>query len=61
MTNNKLHFIFSLLFFFSISLLNAQDNTGYPANYAKEPRFKALVYYTTHAEEAHVKFAEQGG
>ncbi len=37
--------------------LQAQDN--YPANYASAPRFKALVYYTQHAEEAHVVFAEQ--
>jgi type 1 glutamine amidotransferase len=32
----------------------------YPADYARGPRFKALVYYTTQAEKAHVDFAEQG-
>ncbi|MDR1555410.1 MAG: ThuA domain-containing protein [Tannerellaceae bacterium] len=32
----------------------------YPADYARAPRFKALVYYTTRAEKAHVDFAEQG-
>jgi type 1 glutamine amidotransferase len=32
----------------------------YPADYARAPRFKALVYYTTQAEEAHVTFAKQG-
>jgi type 1 glutamine amidotransferase len=31
----------------------------YPANYAREPRFKALLYYTEHAEDAHVVFAKQ--
>lgn len=29
------------------------------SNYAKHPRFKALIYYTDKAEEAHVEFAEQ--
>ncbi len=38
----------------------AQNQEEYPANYAREERFKALIYYTTHAEEAHVQFAEQG-
>ncbi len=32
----------------------------YPADYARERRFKALIYYTEHAEEDHVTFAEQG-
>lgn len=32
----------------------------YPADYAREPRFKALVWYTPDAEEAHVAFARQG-
>ncbi len=31
----------------------------YPGNYAHGPRFKALIYYTEHAEEAHVQFAKQ--
>lgn len=31
----------------------------YPANYAKAPRFNALIYYSDTAEEAHVQFAEQ--
>lgn len=38
----------------------AQDLRNYPADYASAPRFKALVTYTTRAEEAHVQFAEQG-
>lgn len=33
---------------------------GYSANYAREPRFRALVAYTDRAETAHVEFAEQG-
>lgn len=44
-----------------ISVFGIQAQTAnYPANYAKSPRFKALVYYTEHAEEAHVTFGEQG-
>lgn len=38
--------------------LFAQDD-GYPANYARQPRFKALLYYSDTAEPAHVQFAEQ--
>lgn len=30
----------------------------YPADYAKEPRFKALIYYSDLVEDAHIKFAE---
>lgn len=49
-----------ILLFTACTLLTyAQVPEGYPANYAKAPRFKALVYYTQHAEEAHVQFAEQ--
>lgn len=50
-------FYFVLLF--TALSANAQAPGGYPANYARAPRFKALVYYTTQAEEAHVQFAEQ--
>jgi type 1 glutamine amidotransferase len=32
----------------------------YPASYAKAPRFKALIYYSEHVEEAHQVFARQG-
>lgn len=32
---------------------------SYPANYAKAPRFKALLHYSDTAEPAHVEFAEQ--
>ena len=31
----------------------------YPGNYARAPRFKALIYYSDTAEEAHVDFANQ--
>lgn len=37
----------------------AADNSGYPADYAKAPRFKALIYYSDTAEPAHVEFANQ--
>lgn len=36
----------------------AGDNS-YPANYAKNPRFKALLYFDPYAEPAHVDFARQ--
>lgn len=49
--------LFSIIF---VSFSQAQDPQKYPAKYANAPRFKALVYYTTKAEEAHVKFAEDG-
>jgi len=45
-----------LLLFPSIQTI-AQVPEGYPANYAKEPRFKALIYYSVHVEKAHVDFA----
>ena len=49
-----------ILLFTACTLLTyAQVPEGYPANYAKAPRFKALIYYTQHAEEAHVQFVEQ--
>ena len=37
----------------------AQDNGEYAANYARAPRFKALIHYEPHAEEAHVQFDKQ--
>lgn len=37
----------------------AQIPENYPANYAKEPRFKALIYYSMDVEEAHQEFALQ--
>ncbi len=49
----------ALLFTACLLSVQAQVSQNYPANYAKAPRFKALVYYTQHAEEAHVQFAEQ--
>lgn len=32
---------------------------GYPANYARAPRFKALFFHTPEVEEAHAQFAQQ--
>lgn len=60
MRNTGLYFSILLLSLFTITVLKAQESTGYPANYASSPRFKALVYYTEYAEEAHVEFAKQG-
>ncbi|GHV55973.1 hypothetical protein FACS1894182_01570 [Bacteroidia bacterium] len=36
------------------------ETVPYTARYAKAPRFKALIYYSEHVEEAHRQFAEQG-
>lgn len=33
------------------------QSEDYPASYAQSPRFKALLYYTEQAEEAHIQFA----
>ena len=42
-----------ILLFTACTLLTyAQVPEGYPANYAKAPRFKALIYYTQLAEQA---------
>jgi type 1 glutamine amidotransferase len=53
----RLFYLFALLGSFTA---HAQVPQDYPANYASEPRFRALVSYTQHAEEAHVQFGEQG-
>ena len=44
--------LFILLFTACTLLTYAQVPEGYPANYAKAPRFKALIYYTQHAVTA---------
>lgn len=46
------------LLLFTVLPLFAQEQ-AYPANYASAPRFKALLFYSDTAEEAHVQFAEQ--
>ena len=48
------------LFTLCLPAIQAQDATPYPANYARAPRFKALIYYSTQVEEAHRQFAEDG-
>ena len=35
------------------------ENHEYAANYARSPRFRALLHYEPHAEEAHVQFDKQ--
>ncbi len=52
-------FVFGFLVFCSL-ICQAQNQERYPANYAREKRFKALIYYTENAEEAHVQFSKQG-
>jgi hypothetical protein len=56
MSRTIFFFVWTILF--SLGMM-AQTPDNYPANYASAPRFKALIYYTTYAEEAHVQFAEQ--
>lgn len=51
-------YILFLLFCVANFNLFAQQ-IGYPANYAKAPRFKALFVYDPKAEEAHVQFDQQ--
>lgn len=38
---------------------DAQAHDGYAANYARAPRFRALLHYEPSAEEAHVQFDKQ--
>jgi type 1 glutamine amidotransferase len=57
--NNVMKKIYTVLFLL-ITLTGYSQNKEYPANYANAPRFKALVYYSTHVEDAHVDFAKQG-
>ena len=39
--------------------LMAQNEDEYAANYARAPRFKALMFWQPNAEEAHVQFDKQ--
>lgn len=50
-----------LLFFLVCTafIVNVSAQNKFTGNYAKFPRFKALIYYTPKAEEAHVQFAMQ--
>ncbi|MBD8346807.1 MULTISPECIES: ThuA domain-containing protein [unclassified Dysgonomonas] len=59
MKNTKVIILTLSLFILSLCL-HAQIPDNYPGNYASKPRFKALVYWTTNAEEAHVDFAKEG-
>ena len=49
----------ALLCIMCAMVVQAQVPEGYPANYARAPRFKALVYYTQNAEGAHYEFSLQ--
>lgn len=51
----------SLVFWLLTSCLlsmMAQTPQNYPANYASHPRFRALVVWSPHAEEAHIQFSK---
>lgn len=48
--------LLSVLCLLAAIAVSAQD-APYPANYARAPRFKALLYYSDTAEPAHVEFA----
>ncbi len=47
---------FLLAFIASIFVATAQQPADYPGNYARSPRFKALLYYSETVELAHVQF-----
>jgi type 1 glutamine amidotransferase len=57
MKNLRIYLVLLVIGFTQVS--RSQSSGNYPANYAKTPRFKALVFYTHHAEKAHVEFALQ--
>ena len=57
---NRFYIILLVVFAACAQMAGAQTAGGYPANYADAPRFKALLYYTPHAEPAHVEFARRG-
>ena len=50
--------ILALIMLLATSSILAQ-NSDYPGNYAKAPRFKALLCYSETAEPAHVEFGHQ--
>lgn len=57
----RIRFIISCLVGCALAFMaGAQVPEEYPAHYAHAPRFKALIYYTTDVEKAHVDFALQG-
>jgi len=58
MKHTQTFFLFILALAFFIPTINAQIPDNYPANYASAPRFKALIYHTDNAEEAHIDFAK---
>ena len=51
--------IFTVFFISVCFSAFAQGGDEYPADYARAPRFKALLCYDPSAEEAHVQFAKQ--
>lgn len=55
----KLKTILLMVLLSVAAVLYAQEPEGYPANYARAPRFKALICYDPQAEDAHVEFDRQ--
>ena len=51
--------LFLLVATFACAPTYAQNEGEYAANYARAPRFKALVFWQPGAEEAHVQFDKQ--
>ena len=51
-------FLLMLAFILTMNV-TAQSKDEYPANYARAPRFHALLCYDPHAETAHVDFDKQ--
>lgn len=61
-TSNRIsRYLVALLFIFicSFTIMAAEPQSGFPGNYAKAPRFKALLCYSETAEPAHVEFGRQ--
>ncbi len=54
----RLHKFITIIMVLTACTVWAQDDS-YPGHYARAPRFKALLYYSDTAEEAHVQFAHQ--
>lgn len=50
-------FFIALCLMIGMSVMGQTE--GYPGDYAKGPRFKALFYYCAQAEPAHIEFAQQ--
>ena len=59
MTRFSIAYVLSSVLICLASVLPVHAENDYPANYARSPRFRALVHYEPNAEEAHVQFDKQ--